>query len=258
MTLVHSTSIIPHSVRLPPCILIHGAANSESVWTYWLETLSAKGSAAFAVSLRGHGRSVPYDLSRTSMNDYVNDICALANQLNQPPVLIGWSMGGLVALMTATKIPTAACIGLAPSTPASEIDFSIELRTGEFTSEEYGITSNNPEDQTVMPDLNTEERTIALSSLCKESVLARDERKRGIVIDSLACPLLIITGTLDEFWPKESYADLALPAKHLSVDGASHWGLVLNQQKVAELVPKVVEWIGKSMQKQSLLKGGSL
>ena len=97
------------------------------------------------------------------MNDYVNDVCALASQLNQPPVLIGWSMGGLVALMTATKIPTAACIGLAPSTPASEIDFSIKLRTGEFTSEEYGITSNNPEDQTVMPDLSTEERTIALS-----------------------------------------------------------------------------------------------
>ena len=53
MTLVHSTSIIPYSVKLPPCILIHGAANSESVWTYWLETLSAEGSAAFAVSLRG-------------------------------------------------------------------------------------------------------------------------------------------------------------------------------------------------------------
>ena len=35
-------------------------------------------------------------------------------------------------------------------------------------------------------------------------------------------------------------------------------GFVLNQQKVAELVPKVVEWIRKSMQKQSLLKGGTL
>ena len=49
MTLVHSASVVPHSVKLPPCILIHGAANSESVWRYWLETLSAKGSAAFAV-----------------------------------------------------------------------------------------------------------------------------------------------------------------------------------------------------------------
>ena len=247
MILVHSTSIIPHSVNLPPCILLHGAANSELVWTYWLEVLSAEGAAAFAVRLRGHDGSMSYDLSRTSMNDYVSDVCALAGQLNQPPILIGWSMGGLVALMTATKIPTAACIGLAPSTPASEIDPSIKLRTGEFTSEEYGITSNNPEDQTVMPDLNTEERMIALSSLCKESVLARDERKRGVVIDSLACPLLIITGTLDEFWPKETYADLALSAEHLSVDGASHWGLVLNQQKVAELGPKIVEWIRRSV-----------
>ena len=56
------------------------------------------------------------------------------------------------------------------------------------------------------------------------------------------CPAI-----LDKFWPKEAYADLALPAEHLSVDGSSHWELVLNQQKVAELGPKVVEWIRRSV-----------
>jgi len=227
--------------------LIHGAANSALVWGYWQEELAAHGAAAFALDLRGHGKSVPYDLSQTGMHDYVDDVCALARQLGQPPVLIGWSMGGLVAMMAAAKIPTVACIGLAPSTPAIQLDASIDLRTGEFTSEDYGITSSRPEDQTVMPDLNTQERVVALASLCMESLRARDERKRGIVIASLPCPLLIVTGTKDEFWPKEAYADLVLPADHLSIVDASHWGLVLNRQKVTEIESNVVAWVKKQI-----------
>ena len=250
MNSVHATSSIPLSASLPPCILIHGAANSASVWTYWLDELSAQGAAAFALDLRGHGKSVPYNLSHTSMDDYVDDVCALASQLSKPPILIGWSMGGLIGIMAATKIPTTACIGLAPSTPKSKRDQSVELRTGEFTSEDYGITSNKPEEQTVMPDLDREERVIALSSLCKESLLARDERKRGIIIESLPCPFIIVTGTLDEFWPLEVYTDLALPAEHLSIAGASHWGLVLNRRKLSEIVPKVIEW-AKTLANQS-------
>ena len=148
-------------------------------------------------------------------------------------------------MMAATKTATAACIGLAPSTPAAAIDPGVELRNGQFTSADYGITSDKPEEQTVMPDLSGEERAIALASLGKESLLARDERKRGIVIESLSCPLLIATGTLDEFWPAAVYRDLPLPADRLSLEGASHWGLVLNRQKVSAFVPEVVAWIRK-------------
>jgi pimeloyl-ACP methyl ester carboxylesterase len=227
----------------PPILLVHGAANSAAVWTFWQRELAARGWASYAIDLRGHGRSDPIDLSHTSMHDYAADVRALAAQFTRPPVLIGWSMGGLVAIMAAAAGIAAACVGLAPSTPARQVNASVTLRVGEFGPEEYGITSRDPEQQPAMPDLDRGERTIALASLGRESRLARDERQRGIVIESLPCPLLIVTGTHDRQWPRERYADLWLPADYLSVDGASHWGLVLNRRALATAIPAVLHWV---------------
>jgi len=97
--------------------------------------------------------------------------------------------------------------------------------------------------QPSMPDLDLEERRIALASLSPESLLARDERQAGIVIESLPCPLLIVTGTADSSWPRERYADLALPASYLGVEGASHWGLVLSRRALRTLARDVVGWL---------------
>lgn len=94
-----------------------------------------------------------------------------------------------------------------------------------------------------MPDLDREERLIALGSQGRESRLARTERQRGIVITDMPCPLLIVTGTHDTQWPRARYADLHLPASYLSVEGASHWGLVLNRRVVPGLVARVTQWI---------------
>ena len=40
------------------------------------------------------------------------------------------------------------------------------------------------------------------------------------------------------------YAELMLPAEHLSVAGASHWGLVLSRRALRTLVADVVRWLG--------------
>src|SRR5262249_55709280 len=160
---------------------------SALVWTYWQRELAAGGWPAYALDLRGHGRSDALDLSGTSMYDYAADVGALVGQLREPPVLVGWSMGGLVALMVAASGLAAVCVALAPSMPARGVDPNVVLRTGEFGGEEYGIVSRVPEEQTAMPDLDREERVLALASLGRESRLARDERRRGIVVESLPC-----------------------------------------------------------------------
>lgn len=226
-----------------PIILVHGAANSASVWTFWMAELARRGWPVYAIDLRGHGHSTHMDLSRTSMTDYAADVRTLVGQLERRPILVGWSMGGLVAMMVAASGLVAACVGLAPSLPARRIDRSVLLRTGEFGPEEYSITSRDPDEQPAMPDLGREGRTIALASLGRESRRARDERQRGIVIESLPCPLLIVTGTTDRQWPTERYADLWLPADRLSIEGASHWGLVLNRRALGEAIPAILQWI---------------
>ena len=227
----------------PPLILVHGAVSSASIWTFWQRELAARGWPAYAIDLRGHGASAPIDLSRTGMQDYAADVARLAEQLKRKPVLVGWSMGGLVAMMVAAAGQAAACVALAPSRPADRVNASIALRTGEFGPEEYGIAGRDPDNQRAMPDLDRDERLIALAALGRDSRLARDERQRGVLIESLPCPLLIVTGTLDRQWPRERYADLRLPADYLQVEGASHWGLVLNRRALEQTVPRVLDWI---------------
>jgi pimeloyl-ACP methyl ester carboxylesterase len=228
----------------PPVVLVHGAANSAGVWRFWADGLAADGWPTYAIDLRGHGTSAPCDLSRTSMRGYLEDVRGLVGQLRERPIIVGWSMGGLVAMMAAEAGLARASVGLAPSTPSRTVDAGVELRVGEFGPEEYGIASLDPDrPQPSMPDLDREEREIALRSLGRESRYARDDRKRGIVIPSLPCPLLIVTGALDRQWPREQYDGLHLPADHLVADGASHWGLVLNRRALATTIPSVLAWL---------------
>jgi len=146
--------------------------------------------------------------------------------------------------MMATSVGSAvACVTLALSTPARAVDSGAPLRTGVFTAEEYGVNTGNPNNQPSMPDLDLCERKTTLASLATESLLGRDERRRGIVINDMPCPLMIVTGTLDEHWPAERYDDVRLRADRLTVEGASHWGLVLNRRALGRAAPAVLEWI---------------
>jgi pimeloyl-ACP methyl ester carboxylesterase len=238
-----SAMLPTHITDNPPVILVHGSVNAASVWTFWQPALADEGWASYAIDLRGHGRSAALDLSSTGMQDYAADVRALALQFKCPPVIIGWSMGGLVAMMLAADGVASACVALAPSSPARYRDTNMILRTGEFGPEEYGIQDRNPEHQRAMPDLDRDERVIALNALGKESRLARDERQAGIVIESLVCPCLIVTGSADTQWPRERYLDLWLKAYYLSVVGASHWGLVLNRRALKSMIPAVLRWL---------------
>jgi pimeloyl-ACP methyl ester carboxylesterase len=181
------------------------------------------------------------------MQEYAEDLAQLANQSSSRPVLIGWSMGGLVALMVAARGLASACVTLAPSAPAPRVDESVPVRPGVFDSREYGILSSDPTEQPAMPDLHLEERRVALDSLGLESRLARDEPKQGMVISGVACPDLIVTGELDTSWPRATYADLQFEAEYMEVEACSHWGLVLNRRALSRLVPTVSDWISREV-----------
>jgi pimeloyl-ACP methyl ester carboxylesterase len=179
------------------------------------------------------------------MQDYASDVIDCAAQFRHPPILLGWSMGGLVALMAAAAIGARAWVGLGPSAPARARREGALLRTGEFGPEEYGIVDRDTERQPSMPDLDLEERRIALASLGRESRLARDERSAGIAIAPPGAPCLVVTGGADESWPRHRYQDFPLAADFIAIEGVSHWGLVLNRRALPGLVSAVVGWLNK-------------
>ena len=82
----------------PPLLFVHGAFAGAWMWTETFRPVLAKaGYPCYAVSLRGHGGSDGRDhIDWHSINDYVDDLVKVVGQMDEPPVLIGHSMGGFV------------------------------------------------------------------------------------------------------------------------------------------------------------------
>ena len=99
-----------------PLILLHGGLGAISMFGPNLPAL-AKGRQVIAVDLQGHGRTADIDrpLSPELMAD---DIAALIKHLKlEHPDLMGFSLGGGVALLTAIKHPELVGRLVVVSTP---------------------------------------------------------------------------------------------------------------------------------------------
>ncbi len=244
----------------PPLLFIHGAANGAWVWQFWREHMSNLGWDANVLDLRGHGRSMPVDFSLVTMEDYVADVESVASRMaaaqRDHPVVIGWSMGGLVALMYAAGHPeTPALVVLAPSPPQQVAGrgSAEEMRgipAGPFGPEVYGVYPDDPaRSREALFDLTDDEvRTVLDSSLgAQESGFARRQRKRGVSVaaGAVRCPSLVVYGESDRHFPPDLNRRLALllGGDTLAVAGTGHWGLVYHEAAVAETAPKLDAWL---------------
>ncbi|WP_242823238.1 2-succinyl-5-enolpyruvyl-6-hydroxy-3-cyclohexene-1-carboxylic-acid synthase [Thermaerobacter subterraneus] len=108
------------SFRLPePALLLHGFTGSTATWVGVWSQLAAAGPL-LAVDLLGHGRSAaPAGPDRYRMEEQVADLVALLDRLGIGRVhLVGYSMGGRVALSLAAAAPErVASLVLESSSP---------------------------------------------------------------------------------------------------------------------------------------------
>jgi carboxylesterase len=99
------------------CLLLHGfTANPEEMRFLALD-LHRRGCTVLSVRLAGHATH-PRDLARTRWTDWllsVEDGLDLLSSFSKRTVLIGQSMGGMVALTAAAQYPVAGVVAL--STP---------------------------------------------------------------------------------------------------------------------------------------------
>jgi pimeloyl-ACP methyl ester carboxylesterase len=87
----------------PALVLVHGWANTSSIWGIHPETLS-RTHRVVALDLAGHGVSGA-DRSDWTMDAFGEDVVAVVNQLDlESVVLVGFSMGGAVVLEAAERL----------------------------------------------------------------------------------------------------------------------------------------------------------
>lgn len=105
--------------RRSPLLFVHGAHVGAWCWEeHFLPWFASRGFPAYAVSLRGHGASGGLErLNQFGLADYARDLAAAVAAIGRPPVLVGHSMGGMVAqkyLGIAAEGDCAAAVFLCP------------------------------------------------------------------------------------------------------------------------------------------------
>jgi pimeloyl-ACP methyl ester carboxylesterase len=102
----------------PVVVMTHGAFCGGWAFERFRTPFEAAGYECLTPDLRGHGADQGRGpVTGVSMTDYAKDIAALIQAQAEPPILIGHSMGGLVAQMAAARATVRALILLAPSPP---------------------------------------------------------------------------------------------------------------------------------------------
>jgi pimeloyl-ACP methyl ester carboxylesterase len=81
-----------------PALLLHGGGQTRNAWGTTLESLATAGWRAYTMDLRGHGESAWAPDGDYRIEAFTNDVVAVAASFEQPPVLVGASLGGLASL----------------------------------------------------------------------------------------------------------------------------------------------------------------
>ncbi|MDQ4125432.1 MAG: alpha/beta fold hydrolase [Actinomycetota bacterium] len=186
-------------------MLVHGAGSGPWVFDSWRHP---------ALDVVAVDLQEGVDVATASMDDYAD---AVRRASRPGAALCGWSMGGLVAMMSASAVDPAALVLIEPSPPA-EVQGSQDVADVTGTFDPEAVYGAFPAGIPSRP----------------ESSRARADRKRGISVPRLPRRTLVVYG--DEF-PDDRGCDLArfYGVEEAHFPGLSHWDLVLDP-KVRERI----------------------
>ncbi len=105
-----------------PVLLLHGGGQTRHSWSGTAQRLAEQGWHALSLDLRGHGQSDWSPSGAYDLEDFVRDLVGIARGLEQPPVVVGASLGGMAAMCAAGEADARllAAVVLVDVTPRLE------------------------------------------------------------------------------------------------------------------------------------------
>lgn len=235
----------------PPILLIHGAFCHAAFLKPWAGYFTAAGYRCTTPSLPGHDPSDPALLSSLGIPDFLAALREVHDGMSEPPILIGHSMGGLLAQHLAAERDCAAlvCVASAPPWRLSIAARSLPYLLPSLPRILAGLAfrpSPRAADFLVSHGLPADERDEIRRGFVHESGRACRSMLLGSAsLDGAAphCPVLCISGEDDRIVAPRIGAMLALRygAEHAIAAGHGHW-LIANSL-IPAVAARVRRWL---------------
>jgi pimeloyl-ACP methyl ester carboxylesterase len=253
-------------------MMIHGMWAGGWVWSDYISIFEERGYRCLAPTLRYHDApplQPPAALGRTSLLDYAKDLQEKIEKLDQFPVLMGHSMGGMLAQMLGARGLAKGLVLLSPMPPQGFNVISLaSLRMFRETLKRWGFW-RNPTRPTfgdaaasMLGHLPGDEQRRIYERLVHESGRVACEtgfwfldRRAAKYVDAshITCPVLLVAGAEDTLHPPAMMRKVARRyepySTYVEFPGRGHW--LVGDPGWRTIAERIADWLDEKGLKQA-------
>jgi esterase/lipase len=219
------------------------------MWSKYIPHFVKEGYHCYVMNLRSHYKSRVMDLTRVTFEDYLNDIREVIGECGELPILIGFSMGGILSQKIAETAPLSGLV-LIDSCVCKEVNEIVPYK--EIADITRGNVVPAPErlEQSSMDesyeDILFQKKYLAMESdkaLAACSIPFGDSM--GISVDSsrITCPCLVLRAINIEEDDKRGRAEAGyFHGEYTGFSKTTHTGLLIGL-RYQEVVKRMQQWL---------------
>lgn len=232
----------------PPLLFVHGAFTGSWMWSKYIPHFVLAGWKCYVMNMRSHYKSRQLDMTKITFEDYQEDIREVIAECGVPPIVIGFSMGGVLSEKLAETGEIAGLV-LIDSVISREVHEAVPYPELARTITEIIVPAPVRDEQSSQDesadDIEFQRKYLAMESAKAFNAFLFSPESNGISIDSssISCPCLVIRAVnSDDDDRRGKMQAERLRGEYAGLWNTTHTGVLVGQRYM-EAVEKIMEWL---------------